>query len=274
VKVLLNTYRFLNLISIDVACGAMVGALFFAQIFQVHLLIYGICSLGITVWIIYTTDHLLDVRRLSREASTRRHQFHQKYFGLMSALLVVAILIDFYMIFHLRKAVFSWGIGLAIFVFFYLVFQRWMSPFKEIVAASLYSFGVFLPALSLQTGSVTIQNITLMILFGITALINLLLFSMFDKEKDANHAQQSFIILLGDRSTNVVVTCLFGIQVLLGCYLCLVTSYRIETVVMLTMNMVLAILFSFRDRFKMNDDYRLFGDVIFLFPLIYLVING
>ncbi|MEJ0055473.1 MAG: hypothetical protein WDN75_07335 [Bacteroidota bacterium] len=122
-KVLFSAYRFLNLISIDVACGAMVCALFFAEIFHVHLLVYGICSLGITVWIIYTTDHLLDARRLDHEASTKRHQFHQRYFSLMCAMLAVAVLIDLYMILHLRRPVFSWGAGLAILVIFYLPFS-------------------------------------------------------------------------------------------------------------------------------------------------------
>jgi 4-hydroxybenzoate polyprenyltransferase len=273
-KLVLNAYRFLNLISIDVACGAMVCASFFAHIFHVQLLVYGISSLGITVWIIYTTDHLLDAGRLKHKASTKRHQFHQWYFGLMCALVVMALLVDAYLILHIRRPVFSWGLGLAALVFMYLVLQRWMSPFKEIVAAVLYSGGVLLPAMSLQTGSISLPEILLVIVFVLTALINLLLFSMFDVEKDIKQTQPSFVILLGERSTRIVIGCLFVVQLLLLIDLIFMTTYVIESIVLMAMNGVLVLLSVFHERLKEEEDYRLVGDVIFLFPLCYLLLTN
>ena len=59
-------YRFLNLISMDVAAGAMVCAAFFAPIFKMELRTDTLVSLGISVWIIYSADHLLDAYKLMK----------------------------------------------------------------------------------------------------------------------------------------------------------------------------------------------------------------
>ena len=57
---LFRFYRFINILSIDVAIGAVVNARFFAHLFGVPILHQGLISLGLAIWIIYTTDHLLD----------------------------------------------------------------------------------------------------------------------------------------------------------------------------------------------------------------------
>ncbi len=273
-KVLPNAYRFLNLISVDIACGAMVCAAFFAHIFHIQLLHYGIASLGITVWIIYTVDHLLDASRLKGEASTRRHRFHQRYFVLISMVVIIALLIDVYMVLHVRRQVFSWGLGLAVLVFLYLLLQRWISPFKEFVAALLYSGGIFLPAFSLWQGIISGPIIYLMIVFVLTALINLILFSMFDLEEDLKHTQPSLVIFSGEQNAKIILRSLFFLQALLISSLIFITQYKAEAFVLATMNFVLCLLFVLHHRFKNEDNYRLFGDIIFLFPLFYLIVNG
>ena len=70
--VLSKAYRLINILSIDVVAGAVCSALFFARLLQVSLLPYGIISLALTVWIIYTADHLLDAKRVEGVATTRR----------------------------------------------------------------------------------------------------------------------------------------------------------------------------------------------------------
>ncbi len=76
-------YGLLNLLSIDVAIGAVCCALFFGRLLQVDILPYGLITLGLTVWVIYCADHLFDAARLKGRASTRRHQFHQDHFWLL-----------------------------------------------------------------------------------------------------------------------------------------------------------------------------------------------
>ena len=108
-----KTYRFINNTSLDVVAGAISSALFFARIMHVTSLPQGIISLGLSVWIIYTTDHLLDARRIKQLASTERHRFHQNNFFILSVLLLLALLADVAIIFYMRAAVFNAGLLLG-----------------------------------------------------------------------------------------------------------------------------------------------------------------
>ena len=76
---LVRLYRILNTLSLDVSIGAVISAMFFAEVLQVKILPYGLATLALTVWIIYTIDHLRDARAIGTKASTARHLFHQHY---------------------------------------------------------------------------------------------------------------------------------------------------------------------------------------------------
>ena len=108
-KGIVDAYRFLNMLSIDVALGAVVCGAFFARIVDIHVRPQGLAALGITVWIIYTVDHLLDVRRMRQEASTERHLFHQRHLRTLSVWVIVAIVLDTIMVLFIRREVFVWG---------------------------------------------------------------------------------------------------------------------------------------------------------------------
>ncbi|HEX8061295.1 MAG TPA: hypothetical protein VF473_10190, partial [Cyclobacteriaceae bacterium] len=65
----MHNYRTFNLLSLDVALGAVISAAFLGRILNVHILPQGYVLLGIIVWLIYTADHLLDAWSM-REAAT------------------------------------------------------------------------------------------------------------------------------------------------------------------------------------------------------------
>ena len=56
--------------------------------------------------------------------------------------------------------------------------------------------------------------------------------------------------------------------------LILVSSYWIEALILVMMNLPLLILFLFPEKFMRGDFYRLIGDAVFLLPLPYLLVNG
>src|SRR6478609_2759298 len=108
-KHLIKFYRLINILSIDVALGSVCCAAWFAEIFEAALKPYAWMSLGLTVWIIYTADHLLDARKINEPASTKRHRYHQKNFTLLLCILLFAVLVDLIFVFLLRRIVFQWG---------------------------------------------------------------------------------------------------------------------------------------------------------------------
>jgi hypothetical protein len=104
VSTVLRYYRLLNILSIDIAVGAVICALYFSKIFEVEVRPYGLAALALTVWVIYTADHLRDARNILKRASSERHAFHQSHFGILLVLLICAVVADGVIIFLLSSS--------------------------------------------------------------------------------------------------------------------------------------------------------------------------
>ncbi len=270
-KSLLRLYGSFNYLSIDVACGAMGCAAFFARILQVQLRPYGLASLGLTVWIIYTADHLLDAHRLKHEASSPRHRFHQNNFRVLLIVLVIAVLVDLLLAFFIRKPILNWGMGLSVIVLFYLWLQRRLVVIKELVISLLYSAGILIPAMSLTMKMISASEIILIAIFTLTAFINLVLFSWYDWKQDLKDDHFSLVTNLGrDRAKNILII-LFSAQAMLVGGLILFSLYQVEALILAGMNLPLLILLFFPEKFSDNNHYRLIGDIVFIFPILYLL---
>lgn len=263
----LKIYRQLNILSVDVSAGAVVCALFFARILDVSVGVPGLVVLGLTVWIIYSADHLLDARRIGEQAATNRHRFYQSYFRVMVWVTGLLAVTDAVMIFFIRPSVFHAGLVLGGAVTVYLLAQRYFGFLKELVGALLYTGGVVLPAFAFRDDrTIATDQWVAMFCFLLLAWINLLLFSLFDRESDEEHMQVSFTTALGEENTRRVVVALTGICISLCLYLLLGTM-RLPSLVLLVMSLVLVLLLRFQAYFGRNDRYRYVGDAVFLFPL-------
>lgn len=263
-------YRVFNILSADVAVGAVISALFFARLFAVNILPYGLCALGLTVWIIYTADHLNDAKSIRGVASSERHQFHQRHFKLIFVCMLLAIVADAVLIFFIRRAVLSWGIVLALVVFIYLIKQHQLKAFKEFFVAFLYTCGILVPSLSLTTLPLDKYHLIPISQFFIIALINLLVFSSFDKETDKADRQHSFVTVFGEGLTSFCIYGLSLINFLLSLFLCL-TGFDYKAIAILSLMTILqTAIFSFHKLFRRNNTYRMLGDAMFLIPIFYI----
>jgi len=181
--VLNRLYRAVNLLNLDVAAGAVVTALFYSKILGVPPRLFGMLTLGCAVWIIYTTDRLLDIRRIRTKPSSQRHRFHQLYDKpLWMAIILVSLFVigQFY---FLHPPVLMSGLYLSLAVGAYLFMQQFMRV-KEIFVAILYTSGILVPSLSIHSGELSVFQFLLITQLFIVALINLLLFSWFEFEAD------------------------------------------------------------------------------------------
>lgn len=269
---LFKFYRLLNILSIDVALGAVCCAAWFAKVFEVHLRPYALLSLGFTVWIIYTTDHLLDALKIKHQASTERHRFHQRNFKILTICVVIAVIINLTFIFFIRTKILYAGVVLAAIVILYLLINRWLGFVKEFVIALVYCGGVLLPALSLKGYPLTVIETLLIISFLLTALINLIIFSRYDVQADKLDGYNSFALKFGDSITQNVLSLFFVIQAMIIILLFMAHVWSYGSL-FLIMNTVLFVLFLVPSNFQKHDTYRLFGDVIFLFPVVFLLIG-
>jgi 4-hydroxybenzoate polyprenyltransferase len=271
---LLRFYMFVNVLSLDVVGGAMISALFFARVFKVTILPYGLAALGLSVWIIYTADHLRDARHIGRHASSRRHAFHQKHAVVLTVLLLVAIGIDVVMIFFVRRPVLLGGIVLSAVILLYLLLQRRYYFLKEIFVASLYLFGILLPSFVVTPVQLT-TAITLIILqFFFISLLNLYIFSWYDADQDTKDNLGSFVIRFGSSRASLIIRCLFAIVIIVGLYGLIANHFRVQFVIPLLMSTVLLLVFAYPRIFLHNESYRLLGDAVFFLPAIALICPG
>lgn len=270
-KSIFQLYKLLNILSLDVAAGAVICAAFFADLFAVTILPQGLAALGLAVWMIYTVDHLLDAKRLGHTASTTRHQFHHDYFRLLSVCVFVVFCVEIVLIFFLREQIFRSGLILSFTVLLYILINRWLKYAKEIAGALLYCCGVLLPVLSLKFQSFDFESVMILLPYVLIVLTNLILFSWIDYQQDLNDGQHSVITLLGKDRGKVILAVLFVCVAI-----AVVFSFRILPIsvvfIYVLMASVLFYVFLKPDFFTRFDRYRYFGDGIFLLPLLHWLV--
>jgi 4-hydroxybenzoate polyprenyltransferase len=273
-KIVLKIYRFLNLVSLDVACGAVICSAFFAHLFQVQPRPAGFLALGISVWIIYSADHLMDAYMLDQKASTTRHRFHQKYFRTIAFLLIVAAIMNVILVLYIRRPVLIGGLVLAALIFPYLLVQKYIHPFKELLVSVLYSGGVLVPTLALHTSAISLTVTLLVVNFTITALINLIVFSWYEWEQDRIDGRVSIVTWLGKSNAKIVIWVLCLIQMVIFLVVLWKGAFLFALLTIVVMNVILLIIFAYPQKLRDDDKYRLVGDAAFILPVLYILLNG
>ncbi|MFN4144242.1 MAG: hypothetical protein ACK4GN_00340 [Runella sp.] len=139
---------------------------------------------GIAVFLIYTTDRLLDNLKTPRPV-THRHRFYAQNRDWLLKIVVGLGVIGLGLLFWLPSSVWCVGLGLAVVVGIYLwVVYRLPSDhslivYKEIVVAVAYTVGVWGTAI-VQLPTISWEAWSLMLMVGLIAFQNLLLFGWFE----------------------------------------------------------------------------------------------
>jgi 4-hydroxybenzoate polyprenyltransferase len=268
---LVRIYRVLNILSIDVVIGAVTSALFFASIFHVAIRPFGVIALALTVWIIYTLDHLKDGLEIGQKASSLRHAFHQQHRKSLCVILLAAALIDFVMLFHVRQNVLIGGMALSVLVGIYLLFQRRFHFLKEVLVAIMYLLGVLLPSIVVTPLALSAFHLSLIIQFFLISFLNLMVFSLYTVSQDEKDNLGSFVVKFGERRTYGVIICLFSAEILLAIGGAVLSNFHLASFVPLMMSLVMFAIFRFPGVFRRGDYYRFAGDAIFFIPAMYLI---
>lgn len=268
--------KIINAFSIDIAFGA---------VFSSRLLYFVIGTkpsptldviLGITVWLIYTLDHLIDARSIKDEAQSFRHRLHQLYFTPIFIIWVMILCLNaFLTLIYLAPELLLPGVSLLIFVIVHHLLNRFYpGQFllfgKEVRIATGYVLGLSLGPVALSPQLDLSFFLVLISLFCL-AMINLLFFALNEKEADkidalpgiAQYYDRPAIRRIIDR---LALVCLFIVLIL--------AFYKpVREVVlcsMLILTMLVAIVLSVRhfDKLKKEEVYRFLGDGIFLIPAL------
>lgn len=272
---LLKLYKYLNLLSIDVAIGSCICSVYISTYLNIQVDWTAITVLGLTVWLIYTFDHLQDGLKIKGIANTDRHRFHQKYFrGLVITSAIVLIIISI-MVFNLPKNTVVMGVSLACLVLAYFMLLHFLglkaSYHKEILVAVIYTCGIFLAPMSVYNGVVELVHVMLFFQFVNMAFLNLIIFSWLETEKDRSNGFPSLVSVIGKKWATRVIMILIFTQLVVS--LVLIDQFGMIDVsyIVLSMTSVLGVIAFFSDYFSKKERYRLWGDFVFIVPLIALL---
>jgi 4-hydroxybenzoate polyprenyltransferase len=198
-----------------------------------------------------------------------RHQFHQKYFVVLSILVVVAASIAFLLLFFIRQKLFFTGLAVGGLTFLYILFNRWFIYTKELTGASLYCVGIFLPTFTFQQKIFIVFDWIVVVQFFLIALTNLILFSWMDYEEDKRDCHSSLSTQIGKKGVTLILRFLFLVILVLTGYIFLRQSTL--GLIYLAMVLVLLMAFLFPTYFKKQSRYRFWGDAIFFFPILFML---
>lgn len=178
-------------------------------------------------------------------------------------------------LFYIPFEVFYNGILLSAAVGFYFILLKLLPTsfifFKEFMVAVIYVLGVFLPAYTLGHLPVNSQLICIYLIVLILAVLNLLVFSIYDMETDKISRQPNITNLLG-----------FSHYLLLGLSFSLVNYFLIwsayadildtaQRIVLTIMTAVLGVLLILvHTRFRDKELIRVAGEFVFVLPVFVL----
>ncbi len=192
-KVLHIIYRLIHYSSLDVSICAALLAWPLAQYYCPQS--NWIFILGISVQIIYLTDHIFDVLQKKTLILSERHRFIKEHIKLFMTVLVLLILVNVYLcLLILNTSALFTGLGLCtvVIIYFYNNISLKLIP-KEILTAIIYAVGICLiPLYFNMTNTKFFEIFFLMMGISICTFINLICNNLFEWYDDETNSENSF----------------------------------------------------------------------------------
>jgi len=272
---------YFNTLSLDVVTGAVLSALFAAKVLDVDMEKAFWLVLPLSVWVVYTADHLVDAWRLKHQAHTLRHRFHFRFFKQLSILVLLFgaadVLIAFY---FLRPQIIELGIFVGLFVMGYLLLLHYFGERgktflqKELIVALVYVTGVWGGPLVHAGYSISNSQLLLLSCFLLLALADVLLFTIYDAKTDKIDHHQTLSSRYGINIPLHFFYMLIYLVLMICIYMVifqLKPHYIIAALIYGAMAISLALLVYYRDYFSKNKSYRYLGELVFWLPGLILL---
>lgn len=262
-----------EVLSLDISISVFGSAALAQQVFEVQMSFAWWIILPLSVWSIYTADHLLDARKSGAASSNARHEFHYRHFKVLAWLTILCAATATALAFiFLRDFIFSAGALVAALSLMHLSLAFWgkVRFGKELSVGLIYTCGVwFAPWLNARAEAGSLEYV-LVTLFLVAAWLNLFMNSVVEFRADKKDGLLFGLNVLSRqkvrRLTILISFLATGFAILLSFYfgmskalLCCVTAF-----LLLAPGLIL-----FFDRFFLkNNRYRLLAEWAFLSGLL------
>lgn len=277
---MIHWYRLIRILSLDVVMGSVISAAMVVKLINVKMPWIFWFALPASVWLMYTADHLMDAHRLGNQAHTERHLFHHQNFTLiLIACIIVGLICAIFIPLYAPWSMIFFGIAMGLLSVIHLALVSWIGNsiswlyHKELGVGLIYALGVWGAPIALYPTTFNLIVTLSFAQFFLLAMMNLWLFSMYELETDEKDGHTSFIRQIGDKNAQIGIG-LMGIIVLvisLYNYAFQLSDLSLQLMYM-SMLSILLILTFFPHKFRVFERYRAWGDGIFYFPLVYVLI--
>lgn len=267
----------LRILSIDVVLGAWASGGMVIWWLECEMPLVWWTALPLSVWVIYTTDHLMDAYRLQDRAHTARHLFHHQYFRVIGIIWIICLIGCVALIpWFLTQEILLFGCVMGMLVLVHLGLVRiignrisWLFH-KELGVGLIYASGIWgAPILSCDVVNSDVVPL-LFIQFLLLALINLLVFSAYEWDTDELDGHTSFVRAIGLLNTRKLIGGMMLIIMGLGIVFLISEPATMKSLSIqgtyLTMLVILLLISFFPNWFTHNERYRVWGDAVFIFP--------
>jgi hypothetical protein len=269
----MKTFHLLNL---DVVFGAMICNIMFWKLPSGDGIVSktSIIILGLSVWIIYVLDRLLDNQK-NALIFTERHFFHQTNQKILWLFVIICIFVGAVLLFFIPFNIIKFGIVICLITGLYLLIVNKVSSedsfqhYKELLTAFVYTAAVWGTAI---LEKFNVVSLFLGLIFLFITFQNLLLFSYFELENfpETNNLAKFF----GKKSSKYIIFGIFLFIIVLGgfSFVILENSYQYRILIIEIFMSFSLILITYFQKFTLQHDrFRWLGDGIFLLPLLIIL---
>jgi len=264
----------INNLSLSFTISSSICAYVISKVLLVPLSWHHYVFLSLTVWLIYTFDHLMDAAKPGA-SEIIRYKFHKKYFSqIRIAIAVILCLLASLLILLPWQTILSGVFVLAICLGYFVLIRKnlLVKRKKEKFAAFCISMGVVGMVVFVSLPIFEIGSVFIFAAFYLLCLQNLYLFSYFEK---GNDKRLGFETEVSNWTKDEFDSSMKGLFVL--CFIVSVFILQFGErffslfLVFMLMQTVLFVLWNRSQDFQKNERYRFIGDAIFFLPLIALL---
>ena len=279
----MKIYRYFHYLGLDIVLGALASSCFAARLFGTHPGLIWWIALALTIWLLYTGDHMLDAWRQRKKVQREMHYFLLKHRRLVIYSLGVVAVADFMLVSNLLdKELFKYALMLAgLVLLFYAmrhVFRknRFLFIPGELFVLLLYMAGTWLgPVASVEGGFETSQGLIALI-FGGVLLMNLGVISLYDIQLDSRMGISSLANMLGKKRTkNLLVVTGIGIYLVSALQFMVFDTDRYSQYALILCGMatILLLVVYMPSHFRGNDLYRWTADAALFMGFLSLLVK-
>ena len=273
-----KTLKIIQILSLDVVTGSMAIGYLAVRLLDVSPNAWWWIILPMSVWTIYSVDHLFDGYKLRSKGKIERHNY---YFRNRFILIPIIVLLSFsslvlsFLYLETRIIIGGLILGLLCTVYFLIInftritFRRTVP--KELVIAFIYATGIFLAPFVWGIDTINPTSVFVFIIIGLLAFSEGVMISYFDFDLDLADGHSSFTTSFGRNQTRrflLVLHLIIEISLLIALFKSEINLFFICFILLLIMNFILAMLTMVTPGRYILKYHKLIGESVFLLPAI------